>query len=93
MKRRSERLLSIKRSSNPFYGLQSLGLWQALVMKGICTVSSGYYSNTAFRIVWDIFTCSKISYLHGHTSSIQDLTLNEERNHLISLGVDKVSLC
>lgn len=31
-----------------------------------------------------------LSYLYGHNTSVQDLALNEERYHLISLGTDKV---
>jgi len=42
--------------------------------------------------LWNIFTCKCIGYLHGHTSGIQDLALNEERSHLISLGIDKMVL-
>jgi hypothetical protein len=30
------------------------------------------------------------TYLPGHTTAVQDLALNEGRNHLISLGTDKV---
>jgi WD40 repeat protein len=30
-----------------------------------------------------------LSYLRGHNTSVLDLTMNEERNHLISLGTDK----
>lgn len=42
------------------------------------------------RVLWDPFTNSKVNILQGHSSSVQDLALNEERNQLISLGVDKV---
>lgn len=41
-------------------------------------------------IMWDPFTLGALSYLYGHNTSVQDLTINEERNHLISLGTDKV---
>ena len=41
-------------------------------------------------IMWDPFTRHALSYLNGHTTSVQDLALNEERYHLISLGTDKV---
>ena len=41
-------------------------------------------------IMWDPFTLGALSYLYGHNTSVQDLTLNEDRYHLISLGTDKV---
>jgi len=41
-------------------------------------------------IMWDPFTLGALSHLYGHNTSVQDLTLNEDRNHLISLGTDKV---
>ncbi len=40
--------------------------------------------------MWDPFTLGALSYLYGHNTSVQDLTLNEDRYHLISLGTDKV---
>jgi WD40 repeat protein len=40
--------------------------------------------------MWDPFTRRAIYYLNGHNTSVQDLTINDERNHLISLGTDKV---
>lgn len=40
--------------------------------------------------MWDPFTRHALSYLNGHTTSVQDLALNEDRYHLISLGTDKV---
>jgi WD40 repeat protein len=40
--------------------------------------------------MWDPFTLGVLAYLYGHNTSVQDLALNEERNHLISLGTDKV---
>ena len=40
--------------------------------------------------MWDPFTLGVLSYLYGHNTSVQDLALNEERCHLISLGTDKV---
>lgn len=41
-------------------------------------------------LMWDPFTIGVLSYLYGHNTSVQDLALNEERHHLISLGTDKV---
>jgi WD40 repeat protein len=41
-------------------------------------------------IMWDPFTRRAITYLNGHTTSVQDLTINDDRHHLISLGTDKV---
>jgi WD repeat-containing protein 49 len=41
-------------------------------------------------ILWNAYTLKPMTYLTGHTTSIQQLALNEERNHLISLGSDKV---
>lgn len=41
-------------------------------------------------ILWNPFTLMAQTYLPGHTTAVQDLALNEERNHLISLGTDKV---
>jgi len=41
-------------------------------------------------LMWDPFTLGVLAYLYGHNTSVQDLALNEERNHLISLGTDKV---
>jgi WD40 repeat protein len=41
-------------------------------------------------IMWDPFTLGALSYLYGHNTSVQDLTINEDRYHLISLGTDKV---
>jgi len=41
-------------------------------------------------IMWDPFTLGALSHLYGHNTSVQDLTLNEDRYHLISLGTDKV---
>lgn len=40
--------------------------------------------------MWDPFTLGALSHLYGHNTSVQDLTLNEDRYHLISLGTDKV---
>lgn len=42
--------------------------------------------------MWDPFTLGALAYLNvnGHNTSVQDLTLNEDRYHLISLGTDKV---
>ena len=39
--------------------------------------------------MWDPFTLGVLTYLYGHNTSVQDLALNEERYHLISLGTDK----
>jgi WD40 repeat protein len=39
--------------------------------------------------MWDPFTLGVLNYMYGHNTSVQDLTLNEERCHLISLGTDK----
>ena len=41
-------------------------------------------------IMWDPFTLGALSYLYGHNTSVQDLSINEDRHHLISLGTDKV---
>ena len=41
-------------------------------------------------LLWDPFTLGVLNYLYGHNTSVQDLALNDERNHLISLGTDKV---
>ena len=41
-------------------------------------------------LMWDPFTLGVLAYLYGHNTSVQDLALNEERFHLISLGTDKV---
>lgn len=40
--------------------------------------------------MWDPFTLKALQYLKGHNTSVQDLAINEERSHLISLGTDKV---
>ena len=40
--------------------------------------------------MWDPFTLGVLAYLYGHNTSVQDLALNEDKNHLISLGTDKV---
>ena len=40
--------------------------------------------------MWDPFTRRAITYLNGHNTSVHDLTINDDRNHLISLGTDKV---
>lgn len=40
--------------------------------------------------MWDPFTYGSLNYMYGHNTSVQDLTLNEDRCHLISLGTDKV---
>lgn len=40
-------------------------------------------------IMWDPFTRKAITYLYGHNTSVQDLTINDDKNHLISLGTDK----
>jgi len=39
--------------------------------------------------MWDPFTFWAITKLYGHNTSVQDLTLNDERHHLISLSTDK----
>jgi WD40 repeat protein len=39
--------------------------------------------------MWDPFTLLMLSYLRGHNTSVLDVSMNEERNHLISLGTDK----
>jgi len=39
--------------------------------------------------MWDPFTFRAITKLYGHNTSILDLTLNDERSHLISLSSDK----
>jgi len=39
--------------------------------------------------MWDPFTLGVLSYLYGHNTSVQDLAMNEDRHHLISLGTDK----
>lgn len=41
-------------------------------------------------LMWDPFTLGVLSYLYGHNTSVQELVLNEDRYHLISLGTDKV---
>ena len=41
-------------------------------------------------IMWDPFTRRAITYLTSHTTSVHDLTINDDRHHLISLGTDKV---
>jgi WD40 repeat protein len=41
-------------------------------------------------LVWDPFTMLVHSYLYGHNTSVQELAINEDKNHLISLGTDKV---
>lgn len=41
-------------------------------------------------LMWDPFTLGVLSYLYGHNTSVQELSLNEDRYHLISLGTDKV---
>ena len=40
--------------------------------------------------MWDPFTLGVLNYMYGHNTSVQDLTLNEERCHLISLGTVKI---
>jgi WD40 repeat protein len=39
--------------------------------------------------MWDPFTLGTLSYLSKHNTSVQDLAINEQKNHLISLGTDK----
>ena len=41
-------------------------------------------------ILWEPYTVQQLAYLNGHNTSISHLDINEERNHLISLGTDKV---
>lgn len=41
-------------------------------------------------IIWEPYTLQQLAYLNGHNTSVSDLDINEERNHLISLGTDKV---
>ena len=41
-------------------------------------------------ILWVPYTLGPLSYLYGHNTSVQDLAINEDRHHLISLGTDKV---
>lgn len=43
-----------------------------------------------YIIMWDPFTRGALAYLYGHNTSVQDLAINEEKNHLISLGTDKI---
>lgn len=43
-----------------------------------------------YIIMWDPFTRLSLTHLNGHNTSVQDLTINEERNHLISLGSNKM---
>jgi len=40
-------------------------------------------------ILWDPFTLTMLQYLRGHNTSVQDLAMNEDKYHLISLGTDK----
>lgn len=40
--------------------------------------------------MWDPFTLGILTHLNGHNTSVQDLAINEDRNHLISLGTDKM---
>lgn len=39
--------------------------------------------------MWDPFTRRAITKLYGHSTSVTDLTINEDQNHLISLSSDK----
>ena len=41
-------------------------------------------------ILWEPYTLQQLSQLNGHNTSVSHLDINEERNHLISLGTDKV---
>lgn len=41
-------------------------------------------------ILWEPYTLQYLTYLNGHNTSVSDLDINEDRNHLISLGTDKV---
>ena len=41
-------------------------------------------------ILWEPYTLQNLAYLNGHNTSVSDLDINEDRNHLISLGTDKV---
>lgn len=41
-------------------------------------------------MMWDPFTLIPLTYLYGHNTSVQDLSLNENKHHLISLGTDKI---
>ncbi len=43
-----------------------------------------------YIIMWDPFTLGILTHLNGHNTSVQDLAINEDRNHLISLGTDKM---
>lgn len=41
-------------------------------------------------ILWEPYTQCYLTYLNGHNTSVSHLDVNEDRNHLISLGTDKV---
>jgi WD40 repeat protein len=41
-------------------------------------------------IIWTPHNLATLTHLSGHNTSVQDLTINEDWNHLISLGTDKV---
>jgi len=41
-------------------------------------------------IMWDPFTRGVLTHLNGHNTSVTDLAINEDRNHLISLGTNKL---
>jgi len=40
-------------------------------------------------IIWTPHNLATLTHLTGHNTSVQDLTINEDWNHLISLGTDK----
>lgn len=41
-------------------------------------------------ILWEPYTLQPLNYLNGHNTSVSALDVNDDRNHLISLGTDKV---
>lgn len=43
-----------------------------------------------YIIMWDPFTLGILTHLNGHNTSVTDLAINEDRNHLISLGTNKL---
>ena len=58
------------------------------VTRSSITAHDGWITKAEYSKAVDGLTT--ITTLHGHTSSLVDLAINEERFHLITLGADKV---
>ena len=80
--------------------LSSEGILQYLVCLTYLGVHSfGYSQRSKFMVscglerkiyLWDPFTCKVVHTLMGHNSSVKEVLVNDARNIMISLSVDKV---